>query len=393
MPTPAALSWIPDLDGSINREPLIVSPETSLVDVIDLISRAHSQLCSLDDDVLSLSASAAKVSASCILVCQNHRIIGILTERDVVRLTAEEVDFTTVTVSDVMIQPVITLPYDSLRDIFAVLFLFRRYRIRHLPIVNQQEELIGVISHESIRQVLRPANLLRFRLVSDVMTTPIIHAPLNATVLTIGQLMAKYRVSCIVITQKDAEGNQRPVGIVTESDILQFQAFQIDLSKTLVETIMSTPIFLLKPEDSLWTAHQEMQKRRVGRLVVSWNWGQNLGIVTQTNLLKIFDPIEMYGVIENLQQTIHQLKMQTQFASLPTDSETAELQLPPIVESETKIPELTANQHDPSSITASLDAIYKHLESMDHNPDLFTDDQRSKLEGILEAIRDFGVAE
>jgi signal-transduction protein with cAMP-binding, CBS, and nucleotidyltransferase domain len=70
---------------------------------------------------------------------------------------------------------------------------------------------------------------------------------------------------------------------------------------------MSTPLFLLSPEDSLWTAHQEMQTRKVGRLVVSWNWGQNLGIVTQTSLLRVFDPMEMYGVIENLQQTIQQL--------------------------------------------------------------------------------------
>ncbi|MGV2389305.1 MAG UNVERIFIED_CONTAM: hypothetical protein LVR29_16800 [Microcystis novacekii LVE1205-3] len=51
-----------------------------------------------------------------------------------------------------------------------------------------------------------------------------------------------------------------------------------------------------------------MQKRRVGRLVVSWNWGRGLGIVTQTSLLRVFDPMEMYGVIENLQQTIQQLE-------------------------------------------------------------------------------------
>jgi signal-transduction protein with cAMP-binding, CBS, and nucleotidyltransferase domain len=73
---------------------------------------------------------------------------------------------------------------------------------------------------------------------------------------------------------------------------------------------MSTPLFLLNPEDSLWVAHQEMQKRRVGRLVVSWNWGQGLGLVTQSSLLKVFDPIEMYGVIENLQQTIQQLELE-----------------------------------------------------------------------------------
>ena len=40
---------------------------------------------------------------------------------------------------------------------------------------------------------------------------------------------------------------------------------------------------------------------------MSWNWGQNLGIVTKTSLLRVFDPIEMHVVIEILQQTLQQL--------------------------------------------------------------------------------------
>jgi signal-transduction protein with cAMP-binding, CBS, and nucleotidyltransferase domain len=85
---------------------------------------------------------------------------------------------------------------------------------------------------------------------------------------------------------------------------------QLKLEKIAVQEVMSTPLFLLSPEDSLLTAHQEMQRRRVRRLVVSWNWGRGLGIVTQTNLLRIFDPIEMYGVIETLQHTVQQLEQE-----------------------------------------------------------------------------------
>ncbi len=71
---------------------------------------------------------------------------------------------------------------------------------------------------------------------------------------------------------------------------------------------MSTPLCLLSPEDSLWTAHQQMQQLHVRRLVVSWNWGRDLGIVTQTSLLRIFDPVEMYEIIETLQRTVQQLE-------------------------------------------------------------------------------------
>ncbi|MFM6466744.1 MAG: CBS domain-containing protein, partial [Dolichospermum sp.] len=75
--------------------------------------------------------------SSCILVIEENKLLGIFTERDVVKLTAMGRDFTGVKIADVMIQPVITLVETSFRDIFAALFLFRRYRIRHLVIVNE----------------------------------------------------------------------------------------------------------------------------------------------------------------------------------------------------------------------------------------------------------------
>jgi signal-transduction protein with cAMP-binding, CBS, and nucleotidyltransferase domain len=108
--------------------------------------------------------------------------------------------------------------------------------------------------------------------------------------------------------EEETEDSFRPVGIVTERDIVQFQSLELELSKIQAQDVMSTPLFLLSPEDSLWTAHQEMQHRHVRRLVVSWNWGRGLGIVTQTNLLRVFDPMEMYGVIETLQRTVEQLE-------------------------------------------------------------------------------------
>jgi CBS domain-containing protein len=301
------LDWTPDLEKAIDRHPLMVPPTTLLTEAIALLGKTPYQQWTTTNEPELSKFVEKEVRTSCVLVTEEQKLLGILTERDIVRLTAQQIDFVTITVAEVIIHPIITLSQRSVQDIFAVLFLFRRYRIRHLPILDSQEQLIGVVSHESIRQILRPANLLRFRRVADVMTNQVIQAPLTVNVLELAQLMSEHRVSCVVITQRNTENNQNPVGIVTERDIVQLQALQIDLLNMPAEMVMSTPLFLLSPEDSLWTAHQEMQTRKVGRLVVSWNWGQNLGIVTQTSLLRVFDPMEMYGVIENLQQTIQQL--------------------------------------------------------------------------------------
>jgi len=382
------LSWAPDLEKAINRQPLTVPPTTSLADAIAMIGQAHSRLCLLTDDLYPLAAPAGEVRVSCLLVVQGQELLGILTERDVVRLTAQGINLTETTVADVMVHPLITLPQQSAQDIFAALFLFRRYRIRHLPIVDDQGHLIGVISHESIRQILRPANLLRFRRVSDVMTTQVVQAPLTATVLQLAQLMTEHRVSCVVITQRDSEDNDCPVGIVTERDIVQFQAVQIDLHKTKAQIVMSTPLFLLSPEDSLWTAHQEMQKRRVGRLVVSWNWGQGLGIVTQTSLLRVFDPMEMYGVIENLQQTIQQLESERSSPSYPSAPHDS---LPPQSSSTDSLLQRTTPSHneiagDRKFLFTLIDNAYKDVKYMLANLDISVEQRRSLLQSVLWTI-------
>lgn len=287
---------------AIDPNPLIVAPDTPLVEVIGLMSQSPFSRCELGG-----AAPDSSVRSSCVLVMQNQELQGIFTERDIVRLAAENRSLEECTIADVMIHPVKTLSQDSLQDVFAVLFLFRRYRIRHLPIVDESNRLVGIISSETLRQVLKPANLLKLRRVAEVMTVDVVQADPEASVLSLAQQMAEHRVSCVVIVDHTGE-NPQPVGIVTERDIVQFQSLQLNLAKQQAQAVMSTPLFLLSPEDSLSMVQQEMQQRRVRRFVVSWNWGQGLGIVTQTSLLKVFDPMEMYSIIETLQRTVQQLE-------------------------------------------------------------------------------------
>lgn len=300
---------VPDLDAAIETQLLIVAPETLLWDAVTLMSGTAGRSCLIENsDPGEDAIGSPEVRSSCVLVVENEQLLGIFTERDLVRLTATKMDFVGVRIAEVMISPVVTIKKANFRDIFAALFLFRRYGIRHLPIVDEDNLLVGLISQDSLRRVLRPANLLKLRRVREVMTPQVVHAPMDTSVLRVAQLMARHKVSCVVIVESDPEDIQRPVGIVTERDLVQFQSLHLPLSSISAQEVMSTPLFLLQPDDSLWNAHQEMLRRRVRRLVVSWNWGQGLGIVTQSNLLRVFDPMEMYGVIDTLQHTVDQLE-------------------------------------------------------------------------------------
>jgi hypothetical protein len=254
---------------------------------------------------------------------------GILTERDIVRLTAEQRNLSEVRVNEVMTQQLVTLMESPSQTALTALALFYQHRIRHLPIVNTQAHLVGMITPELIRQVLQPVNLLKLRSISEVMTNPVIQAPATASVLSIVQQMAAHHVSCIVITEElsadDLEPNTvrlQPIGIITEGDIVQFQTLGIDLAQTQAQTVMSSPVFTLQPQESLWRAQQEMQARTIRRLVITDPCGQLLGIITQTSLLQVIDPMEVLGLIDLLQYQV-----QTQTSALEKTNQELQQQL------------------------------------------------------------------
>ncbi|WP_413263851.1 CBS domain-containing protein [Floridanema flaviceps] len=264
-----------------------------------------------------VSSPQAFKRASCALVIKDSELVGIFTQRDIVRLTANGMNFQGVKVAQVMSSPVIKLIESDSQDIFTALSVFRQHRIRHLPVLNSQGELMGLLTPKSIRASMQPANLLtRLWSVEDVMSTQVIRAPMTTSVLHLAQLMAEYKVSCVVITRVEENktleiGNPLrnyivPVGIVTEGDIVQFQALELNLSQMQAHEVMSSPLFCLNPSDSLWIAHQQMQQSHVRRLVVTGEHGELLGIVSQTSLLKVLGATEMYGVIEELQRAVEE---------------------------------------------------------------------------------------
>lgn len=256
-------------------------------------------------------------------------LIGILTPADLVRLiasgkidTQKKVALRKIPISEVMSPVSVSLTESDDQDVFAALSLFRQHGIRYLPIVNQFRHLVGVLTRERIRQVLQPSNILKLRRVAELMTTPIT-APHTASLLTIAQLMSQHQVSCVVITknkeltmEKPKNDHtsifhysfQQPLGIITEYDIVQAQFLELDFEKTAVQKVMVTPLLLIKPADSLWTAHKQMQQEQVQRLVVCGGRGELLGIITQTSLLRVLDPTEMYRVVKQLQHSVYQLQ-------------------------------------------------------------------------------------
>jgi PAS domain S-box-containing protein len=297
------LQNLPSLESIVDRNPLTVCPEIPLIEAIVMMSQIREQKCLLPNSAQSNEPEIAiTTSSSSVLILENERLVGIFTERDLVKLTATRSDLKGISIAEVMTKKLHTLVLSAGQTVISALSILQQHQIRHLPVLDNQKQLLGIITPGRIRQILQPTDLLKFRSVEEGMTANVIHATANVTILQIAQLMVEHGISSIVIV--DGEQPLRPVGIVTEKDIVQFQVLELDLAQLPVRVVMSTPLFCLQPSDSLWLAQQTMENKHIRRLVVTGTQGELRGIVTQSNLLRSLDPLEMLQVVDSLQSQL-----------------------------------------------------------------------------------------
>lgn len=304
------------LDQALDLLSLSVAPHTPLPEAI--CQMGQTSICGhlpATEEAELQHPLLAEQHTSCVLVLDDSQLVGILTQRDIVRLIAEHQSLAELAVEDVMSQPVITLKAEDNLDIFSVLNLMRHHQIRHLPMVDNQGEILGVLTPRRLRSLLEPADLMKMRQVHEVMTSTVIHAVSTDPVQQIIQMMVEHQASCLVIVETIAGPTKPlcPIGILTERDIIKCQQQELNLERTQAQDVMSTPLFLVSPEDSLWTAHIRMEHHKVRHLVVADLQGELKGIVTQSHLLPR-DQEEISEVLELLQQQVQDL--QTEYAKL-----------------------------------------------------------------------------
>ena len=115
--------------------------------------------------------------------------------------------------------------------------------------------------------------------------------------LDISKLMIKNRVGSVVLV----DGYERPVGIVTERDLLRKVSASNKPAKSIsVKSIMSSPVITIRAYDSIETAAAVMAKNKVKRLVVVEQDGSLAGVLSVTDIARklariLADDYSRYG--------------------------------------------------------------------------------------------------
>ena len=105
----------------------------------------------------------------------------------------------------------------------------------------------------------------------------------NPSMLDLAKLMIKNNIGSIIIVDRD----NRPVGIITERDVLKMSARSGEALKDIgVKTNMSSPVISVSAYDSIDTAAAIMAKKKIKRLLVLEQDGSLAGMISVTDIAK-----------------------------------------------------------------------------------------------------------
>jgi len=116
--------------------------------------------------------------------------------------------------------------------------------------------------------------------VNQIMKTDVISIDENENVQDAALQMVKSNIGCVIITKDGI-----PFGIFTESDFVRIAAKGSPLF-TRLSQVVSTPLVVISPEETLWEAADIMRKKDIHKLPIQ-DENKIVGIITASDLVKV----------------------------------------------------------------------------------------------------------
>ena len=211
-----------------------------------------------------------------IIICNEAlKPVGIITTRDVLRLLQDENTDLSFPVSQLMTRKLITCTEEiSLLDAFDLMI---NHGIRHIPIVNDEETLAGILSETDIMSSMGSIDLMRMQTAKEIMHTPVATVAPGSHLSKVISILNKDHIGSVVI----AEDN-KPIGIITERDLPSLISGGLS-GKTPVESIMSKPVITIHEHATSQETLLTMQGNGIHHIVVTDRNGSIIGIISRSS--------------------------------------------------------------------------------------------------------------
>ncbi len=122
---------------------------------------------------------------------------------------------------------------------------------------------------------------MAFTFVKDIMTKNVISIDSSRTVKEAAAMMEDANVGCIVITD-----GYTSVGILTERDFVNRVVGKDKPSTTEVSDVMSQPIIVVGPDETVWDVAEVMRSKGIHKVPVQ-DGNKLVGIFTATDLVRV----------------------------------------------------------------------------------------------------------
>ncbi len=237
-------------------------------------------------DVTCLPAEAAISTAaqimaqhqfsSIVIIDEAHRPTGIVTESNILHAMRSGSSPQTA-LHTCMSSPVFMLPGET--DCLDAYQACIREGIRHLVLVDEDGAINGVVSETDFRLHLHLTVLAGRRQVAAVARHSVTSLPGHSSLMQALNLMQAQHETCVIVVE-----NVKPVGIVTERDVVRFYSREPERVEVPLFELMTSPVLTISGESSVNEAAKKMLKKKVRHLAVVGAEGEMIGLVSEHDL-------------------------------------------------------------------------------------------------------------
>ena len=244
------------IEHAVEREVVTCSPELSL---LKATRRMHARHC------------------SSIVVVENQRPIGIWTEADSLKVNFNEQSEALRPIGELMTAHLHTVNRSMTLDEAALEFKSRG--IRHLVVVEDNGEMLGILSQSDVVTRQDAEYFLNMTEVNTILSGSMPpHLDVSYILHDAVSLMRRNKADSLIVTR-----NREPVGLITERDLVRLIA--MGQMQAQLEEVMSQPLISVPQTMSLLAARSLMEKRHIRHLGVEDINGRLCGLISFSDIL------------------------------------------------------------------------------------------------------------
>ncbi|HBZ57315.1 MAG TPA: hypothetical protein DEO88_18085 [Syntrophobacteraceae bacterium] len=245
------------LTDVMDRHVFSVTPQSTLADMVERMKSEH---------------------VTYVVVLEDAKPVGILTERDLVRLLHQRVERSRL-VQEFMSTPVTTVPVSlGFRSAYIQLCLSR---LRHLVVVDNDGAVIGAAAERDFLGHLGMELFQNIRSLRALIDKTVPQLPPTQPVVEAVDHMVREKRGCVIVAE-----NGRLLGLFTEQQVPTVLARHEDGSPVPLGEVMHTHIVPVTETVSVAEVMSQLVADRLGYVVVVDTDNNIIGTIAQTRLLE-----------------------------------------------------------------------------------------------------------